>query len=334
MKNKGSQPRDDERLIKTLNQFGKMYNDMKPGLAERIKQQIPENLGGKRESIRSFRSAMNLRIGKLVAATVIIGEVILLLCVFGGEELSDGIYMQGKYLTRYFEPQVQQNWNRFVNNMDNYSCPNEPAGRIYRGRAIVQEKMTPEQQQPVTAQAGDKETESIDTKGLIATAKPPKNDQKAGWSDILNARSKQKSTRETARRNAEAAVDTLGSFAELTGTYPNELLIMAVMREFREAYNEKQAGKATSKDQRYRQLADTTKKLKWLCGFYEELYKNGNDPAYYGHRLESRNADGVLMRWRLATGEYMVIFGDLRTKIVTPEELELLEKFENNGSHL
>ena len=64
-------------------------------------------------------TVMNMRVGKLVAAAVIIGEVILLLCVFGGDDLSEEIYMQEKYyITKYFRPYAKKNWNRFVNHVE------------------------------------------------------------------------------------------------------------------------------------------------------------------------------------------------------------------------
>ena len=101
--------------------------------------------------------------------------------------------------------------------------------------------------------------------------------------------------------------------------------MLTVMGEFRDAYKAKEAAKAIPKDYKDQQLPDTTRKLKRLCEFYERLLKWDKEPAYYGARLDLEKTDAVLMRWRLATGEYRVIFGNLQTGTVTAEQLEQLE---------
>jgi len=39
-----------------------------------------------------------------------------------------------------------------------------------------------------------------------------------------------------------------------------------------------------------------------------------------------KDADKVLLRWKVSDNEYRVIFGDLRAKTVTAEQLTELEK--------
>lgn len=59
--------------------------------------------------------------------------------------------------------------------------------------------------------------------------------------------------------------------------------------------------------------------------FYEYLVRQGRDAAYYGHSIDPDDKDAVLIQWKLDKGRYRVIFGDLRTKTVTAEELIKLQ---------
>ena len=53
---------------------------------------------------------------------------------------------------------------------------------------------------------------------------------------------------------------------------------------------------------------------------------DGKRPAYYGMTVIPKDADKVLLRWKVSDNEYRVIFGDLRAKTVTAEALAELEK--------
>jgi hypothetical protein len=48
--------------------------------------------------------------------------------------------------------------------------------------------------------------------------------------------------------------------------------------------------------------------------------------VYYGNVVTPKDADKVLMRWKLSDNEYRVIFGDLHAETVSPERLAELEK--------
>jgi len=52
---------------------------------------------------------------------------------------------------------------------------------------------------------------------------------------------------------------------------------------------------------------------------------NGITPAYYGKTVNPADKDKVLFRWRLDSGEYRVIFGDLRHETVALARLKELE---------
>jgi hypothetical protein len=54
---------------------------------------------------------------------------------------------------------------------------------------------------------------------------------------------------------------------------------------------------------------------------YEYLTQKGEDVVYYGDNIDPQDSNAVLMHWRLSDGNYRVVFGDLREKTVTAEEL-------------
>jgi hypothetical protein len=63
-----------------------------------------------------------------------------------------------------------------------------------------------------------------------------------------------------------------------------------------------------------------------LIWFYVRLIQDKKDPAYYGKTVTPKDADKVLLRWKLSDSDYRVIFGDLRAETVSPERLAELEK--------
>jgi hypothetical protein len=58
---------------------------------------------------------------------------------------------------------------------------------------------------------------------------------------------------------------------------------------------------------------------------YEYLARMGKDVVYYGDSVDPQDSDAVLVQWKLSDGEYKVIFGDLREKTVSAEELIRLQ---------
>lgn len=58
---------------------------------------------------------------------------------------------------------------------------------------------------------------------------------------------------------------------------------------------------------------------------YEYLAQQGREVAYYGDSIDARDSNAVLMQWKLSNGRYRVIFGDLREKTVSAEELIKLQ---------
>ena len=50
--------------------------------------------------------------------------------------------------------------------------------------------------------------------------------------------------------------------------------------------------------------------------FYRQLLEGGAEPEYFGPEVKPGDADAVLVRWRLDTGETRVIYGDLRVETI------------------
>ena len=55
------------------------------------------------------------------------------------------------------------------------------------------------------------------------------------------------------------------------------------------------------------------------------IQRNNPDAAYHGLTVGPKDADKVLLRWKLEDGRYQVIYGDLRSEVVSKEELDKLE---------
>lgn len=95
---------DEEKLDKLLNELTERTAEpVRPGLAEDIKQCIPERLIPYRKGIDSINIIVDLRVSKSAAAAVIIITMILLASFFGGRNSTgNGLGIQdGKLLADY-----------------------------------------------------------------------------------------------------------------------------------------------------------------------------------------------------------------------------------------
>jgi hypothetical protein len=88
--------------------------------------------------------------------------------------------------------------------------------------------------------------------------------------------------------------------------------------------------KGLSEEDKTQRLSDATLPIRGLAEFYMTLGWGRKDPAYYpayyGKTVTPKDADKVLVRWKVSDSEYRVIFGDLHAESVTPEKLAELEK--------
>lgn len=63
----------------------------------------------------------------------------------------------------------------------------------------------------------------------------------------------------------------------------------------------------------------------WGMAAINTLQRNNPDAAYHGLTVGADDPQAVLFRWRLATGDYRIIYGDLRSESVSAEKLRTLE---------
>lgn len=59
--------------------------------------------------------------------------------------------------------------------------------------------------------------------------------------------------------------------------------------------------------------------------FYEYLLNQGHEAIYYGDSIDGLDNNSVLMQWKLSSGDYKVIFGDLHMEKVSADELVKLQ---------
>lgn len=71
--------------------------------------------------------------------------------------------------------------------------------------------------------------------------------------------------------------------------------------------------------------ASTSNVLAGMSRFYEYLIYRGKEVTYYGDNINPADKDALLLHWKLADGNYRVIFSDLRIESVAPEQLIKLQ---------
>jgi len=134
--------------------------------------------------------------------------------------------------------------------------------------------------------------------------------------------------------NEETAIQSLRQCVELLGKHPESISVAPPKglqseldkSESPAATQLKEELKGLTEQERVDRLMDAGTPMRCLFRFYVGLIDDRKDPAYYGRTVTPKDADMVLLRWKLDNGRYRVIFGDLSIKNVTPEELAGLEK--------
>jgi hypothetical protein len=143
--------------------------------------------------------------------------------------------------------------------------------------------------------------------------------------------------------NEENAIQGLKQCLEFFGKYPESITECGVFLFIRLAGSDlalrsveksetpaavrlKEELKGLSEDDKVTRLSDVTTPIRSLARFYFEHEWDKKDPAYYGKSVTPKDADKVLLRWRVSDTEYRVIFGDLHAETVSPEKLAELEK--------
>ena len=133
----------------------------------------------------------------------------------------------------------------------------------------------------------------------------------------------------------EIAIQGLKLLVELLGKYPEtrdfdktvvlQFVPLVEKSETPAALRLKEEIKGLTADEITNKLADFLVPIRGLGRFYVLLYQDKKDPAYYGKTVTPKDADKVLLRWKVSDNEYRVIYGDLHTETVTPEKLAELE---------
>jgi len=136
----------------------------------------------------------------------------------------------------------------------------------------------------------------------------------------------------------ETAIQGLKLLVELLGKYPDPEIItltnipdvaptvlrLAEKSETPAAMRLKEEIKGLTEEEISNKLVDFLMPIRGLAWFY---YMPGEKQLkYYGKTVTPKDADKVLMRWKVSDNEYRVIFGDLHAETVTPEALAELEK--------
>jgi len=128
--------------------------------------------------------------------------------------------------------------------------------------------------------------------------------------------------------NEETAIQGLKQCVELLGKYPERIGFSYLWSGFKKsetpaALRLKEEIKGLTELEKDFKKMDALKPMRFLNKFYLGLASK--DSAYYGKTVTPKDADKVLMRWKVSDNEYRVIFGDLRAETVTTEKLAELE---------
>jgi outer membrane lipoprotein-sorting protein len=130
--------------------------------------------------------------------------------------------------------------------------------------------------------------------------------------------------------NEETAIQGLKVWVELLDKYPEKISDvtpqLALKSKTPAALRLQEEIKGLTEGETIIKLADFLVPIRGVARFYVLLVHDKKDPAYYGKTVTPKDADKVLMRWKVSDNEYRVIFGDLHAETVTTEKLAELEK--------
>ena len=133
-------------------------------------------------------------------------------------------------------------------------------------------------------------------------------------------------TEETALQGLKLLVELLGKYPEIITPFNVTVLRSALEKsETPAALRLKEEIKGLTNDEIGNKLVDFLMPIRGLAMFWYVLEDNKKDPVYYGKTVTPKDADKVLMRWKVSDNEYRVIYGDLHAETVTPEKLAELE---------
>ena len=115
----------------------------------------------------------------------------------------------------------------------------------------------------------------------------------------------------------ETAIQGLKVYADLSGDYPDTLVWIALEGLVDRI---KENVKGLTEEEKAKRLRDIAQ------GLHEtRRFGHAKRARYYGKTVTPKDADKVLMRWKVSDSEYRVIYGDLLAETVTKEKLAELE---------
>jgi hypothetical protein len=114
-----------------------------------------------------------------------------------------------------------------------------------------------------------------------------------------------------------ALVQALSNYAELTGKYPPAMEAGTILTDFTAAIGARiTSGLLRGEKAPQKELMQKSVEIGSGIKFYQKLATEGQSPEYYGKSVKPGQADAVLVRWRLADGQWRVIYGDLRVATI------------------
>jgi outer membrane lipoprotein-sorting protein len=121
----------------------------------------------------------------------------------------------------------------------------------------------------------------------------------------------------TAPTSDEASlIKALGNYAALTGKYPSTFDASNIVTEFSSALGARIA-KAMAKGERapdQKELMQKSVEIGSGMKYYLKLATSGASPEYFGKTVKPGQADAVLLRWKLPTGQSRIVYGNLRVE--------------------
>jgi outer membrane lipoprotein-sorting protein len=156
------------------------------------------------------------------------------------------------------------------------------------------------------------------------------------WFDTTSPKDYQNETTkaETTEEITETIILGLKAYAKYTGHYP-QVKIIHPNSTRDEVFKAAGFSRSPSRSDpvtdaqfaemdtpKWRELSNASR------GFYfiQNLQDKNPGAAYYGKRVKTTDVGKVLFRWKLAAGDYHVIFSDLKAATVSAEKLAILEK--------
>lgn len=123
----------NEKLEKLLNELaGRTEEPVQPDLADKIKRQIPAGLSTQSHSWDTIRIIIDLRVGRLVAAAIIIFAIVLSAKLFSaGDQAGSGLYQDSVFLIKYVFGAGRSQTNQIIEEIS------ESAGSFSNEREVV-----------------------------------------------------------------------------------------------------------------------------------------------------------------------------------------------------